>query len=55
MTYVSSQVPLEYTAYLLKALLPSILLLLFCGDVLRAVRLRLYETLASPVVSVIEV
>lgn len=42
MFYVSSQVPLNVTGYLLTAMLPSIALLLLSGDILRGVRGRLY-------------
>jgi len=45
--YLSSQMQLSYTGYILGATLPSTALLLFCGDVLRAVRKRMYDRIAS--------
>jgi len=51
--YVSSMVPFIYTSYLLSAFLPSILFLIFCGDVLRALRRRMYDHInSSPAVVV---
>ena len=45
--YMSSQMALAYTGYLLAATMPSTALLLFCGDVLRALRKRMYERIGS--------
>ena len=45
--YMSSQMALAYTGYILAATMPSTALLLFCGDVLRALRRRMYERIAS--------
>ena len=50
--YMSSQMALAYTGYILAATMPSTALLLFCGDVLRALRKRMYERIAGSVVSV---
>jgi hypothetical protein len=44
---MSSQMALAYTGYLLAATMPSTALLLFCGDVLRALRKRMYERIGS--------
>jgi len=46
--YGWSQLPYIYTSYLLSGLLPSILLLLISGDILRGVRKRFYELLETP-------
>ena len=46
LTYISSYLPAGWLGYILSAILPSILFLLVCGDVLRAVRTRLYATIA---------
>jgi hypothetical protein len=51
--YVSSMVPFTYTSYLLSAFLPSILFLIFCGDVLRALRRRMYEQINPPTAAVV--
>lgn len=45
--YLSSQMQLSYTGYILSATMPSTALLLFCGDVLRALRSRMYERIAA--------
>jgi hypothetical protein len=45
--YLSSQMALTYTGYILGATMPSTALLLFCGDVLRALRKRIYERIAA--------
>ena len=45
--YLSSQMALTYTGYILGATMPSTALLLFCGDVLRALRKRMYERIAA--------
>ena len=45
--YLSSQLQLSYTGYILGATMPSTALLLFCGDVLRALRKRMYERIAA--------
>jgi hypothetical protein len=47
--YLSSQLQLSYTGYILGATLPSTALLLFCGDVLRALRKRMYDRIAAVV------
>lgn len=46
LTYISAYLPAGWLGYILSAILPSILFLLVCGDVLRAVRTRLYATIA---------
>ena len=46
--YGWSQLPYIYTSYLLSGLLPSILLLLISGDILRGVRKRFYGLLERP-------
>ena len=46
--YGWSQLPYYYTSYLLSGLLPSILLLLISGDILRGVRKRFYGLLETP-------
>ena len=46
--YGWSQLPYIYTSYLLSGLLPSILLLLISGDILRGVRKRFYGLLETP-------
>jgi hypothetical protein len=46
--YGWSQLPYIYTSYLLSGLLPSILLLLISGDILRGVRKRFYGLLEMP-------
>lgn len=43
--YVSMYVPGAVLSYALWSLMPSIVFLLVCGDILRAVRTRLYEVL----------
>lgn len=48
--YLSSQMQLSYTGYILGATMPSTALLLFCGDVLRALRKRMYERIGCPTV-----
>jgi hypothetical protein len=40
--YLSSYIPMGYAGSLLSAIMPPILFLLICGDILRAVRTRLY-------------
>ncbi len=45
--YGSSQMALAYTGYLLLATLPSTVFLLFCGDVFRALRSRMYERISA--------
>jgi len=47
MIYGSSQLPASYTGYLLAALVPSVIFLLFSGDLLRAVRKRMYDATAA--------
>ena len=47
--YVSPYVPGVVLSYALWCLMPSILFLLVCGDILRAVRSRLYEMLEQTV------
>jgi len=47
LSYISSYLPVGWMGFILAAIMPSILFLLVCGDVLRAVRTRLYATLAS--------
>jgi len=45
-SYALPYLPAGLLGYVLAAILPSILFLLVCGDVLRAVRTRLYATIA---------
>ena len=47
LSYISSYLPVGWMGFILAAIMPSILFLLVCGDVLRAVRTRLYATLAA--------
>ena len=47
--YVSMYVPGAVLSYALWSLMPSIVFLLVCGDILRAVRTRLYEVLEPKV------
>jgi len=47
--YGFSNLPGTYIAYLCTALLPSILLLLFSGDLMRKKRAMMFEALATPV------
>ena len=53
--YLSSQMALAYTGYILGATMPSTALLLFCGDVLRALRKRMYERIAGSAVPIMPV
>ena len=53
--YLSSQMQLSYTGYILGATMPSTALLLFCGDVLRALRRRMYERIAGSAVPIMPV
>ena len=46
--YGWSQLPYYYTSYLLSGLLPSILLLLISGDIMRGVKKRFYGLLETP-------
>jgi len=48
LSYALPYLPAGSLGYVLAVILPSILFLLVCGDVLRAARTRLYEVLAAP-------
>jgi len=47
LSYISPYLPAGLLGYVLAAIMPSILFLLVCGDVLRAVRTRLYDTITK--------